>query len=302
MTANQEFRVVNVSEWEVIRSEPMGGKAKDWRQDPRTMEHWLYKEVGRKSGNVGGATAEFVGEDWAEKIVSELAKLAGFTVADVDLASMKGRRGCILRSIVEEDEELVHGNELLWKKDETYPRSANFGSWYSVEGSVEAIRLRAATTATGSGDAAVSFASYLVLDAWVSNTDRHHENWGVLVRPDGRVRMAPSFDHGSSLGFNLTDFERTLRLNTNDRAQSVDSWARRGKSPFYAEKRQTLAEAAHMAAEVAGTTVEALAADLPRAMTQAQEIIARVPSSVMSPLAKEFALALLIVNTTQLVK
>jgi HipA-like C-terminal domain len=39
MTANDEFPIVDVSDWEVIRTEPMGGKAKDWRQDPQTMKH-----------------------------------------------------------------------------------------------------------------------------------------------------------------------------------------------------------------------------------------------------------------------
>ncbi len=300
MTAANEFPVVDVSDWEVIRSEPMGGKTKDWRQQPNTQAHWLYKQVGRESGQVGDHAAELVGEDWAEKIVSDLAQLAGFPVAVVELATMKSRRGCISRSIVENNEELVHGNELLWKADSTYPRSKNFGERYSVEASLAAIRLREATTPTGFGDAAVSFASYLLLDAWVSNTDRHHQNWGVLVRPDGRVRMAPSFDHGSSLGFNLADGERESRLRTKDRGWSVETWAQRGKSPFYAEKRQTLFGAAIRAAQGAGTTIEALAANLPNAMDQAHETMARVPSSIMSDLSKEFAFRVLTINTNQL--
>ena len=302
MTAVNEFPIVDVTDWEVIRTEPMGGKTKDWRQQPSTQEHWLYKQVGRKSGQAGNVAAEFVGEDWAEKIVCELAQIAGFPVAVVDLASVKSRRGCISRSIVEheDEEELVHGNELLWKADSTYPRLKSFGDRYSVEASIEAIRLRGATAPTGLGDAASSFASYLLLDAWVSNTDRHHQNWGVLVRSDGRVRMAPSFDHGSSLGFNLTDVERDLRFKTRDRGQSVETWARRGKSPFFAEKRQTLLEAARRAAEVAGVPIAALATNLPKAMDQAQATIARVPSSIMSNLSKEFAFRLLTINTNQL--
>ena len=46
-------------------------------------------------------------------------------------------------------------------------------------------------------------AGYLVLDALILNTDRHHENWGVLrtVHSDHTVayEIAPSFDHASSL-------------------------------------------------------------------------------------------------------
>ena len=51
-------------------------------------------------------------------------------------------------------------------------------------------------------------AEYLVLDAVIGNTDRHHENWGILRKrmPKGWTGMvAPSFDHASSLGRELLD-------------------------------------------------------------------------------------------------
>jgi hypothetical protein len=53
------------------------------------------------------------------------------------------------------------------------------------------------------------FAEYVVLDAIIGNTDRHHENWGVLRRHLGTrwvSRLAPTFDHASSLGRELVDF------------------------------------------------------------------------------------------------
>lgn len=60
-----------------------------------------------------------------------------------------------------------------------------------------------------------AFAGYLVLDALVANQDRHEENWAVL-RPlpgEGDVTLAGSYDHGSALGFNLTNAKRTLELD-----------------------------------------------------------------------------------------
>ncbi len=44
------------------------------------------------------------------------------------------------------------------------------------------------------------FAGFLLLDALVGNQDRHEENWAVLVTPSGALSLAPSFDHGASLG------------------------------------------------------------------------------------------------------
>lgn len=62
------------------------------------------------------------------------------------------------------------------------------------------------------------FAGYLVLDALAANQDRHEENWAVL-RPlpgEGRLTLAGSYDHGSSLGFNLTDSRRQMHLDRGD--------------------------------------------------------------------------------------
>lgn len=67
------------------------------------------------------------------------------------------------------------------------------------------------------------FCGYLVMDALVANRDRHEENWGVLRDPDGLVTLAPSYDHGNSLGFNLLDNRRLLELG---RDPELKRWAR----------------------------------------------------------------------------
>jgi hypothetical protein len=68
------------------------------------------------------------------------------------------------------------------------------------------------------------------------NTDRHHENWGILVDPTATEPpcLAPSFDHASSLGFLLSDDERAERLQTNDRNRTVEAFAERGRSRHFA--------------------------------------------------------------------
>jgi hypothetical protein len=49
-------------------------------------------------------------------------------------------------------------------------------------------------------------AGFVMLDGLIVNTDRHHENWALLRSPlpDGTYvhRVAPTFDHASSLGRN----------------------------------------------------------------------------------------------------
>ena len=57
----------------------------------------------------------------------------------------------------------------------------------------------------GSG---IFFVGYVLLDAWIANQDRHHENWGALRHGD-ELRLAPTFDHGASL-VNNADWLRKL--------------------------------------------------------------------------------------------
>ena len=76
------------------------------------------------------------------------------------------------------------------------------------------------------------FAEYVVLDALIGNVDRHHENWGVLRRKvgsDWRGFLAPSYDHASSLGRELTDANRIRYL-----AEKPAGWySERGRGAIY---------------------------------------------------------------------
>jgi hypothetical protein len=71
------------------------------------------------------------------------------------------------------------------------------------------------TPFAGIGAAVDVFVGYLMLDAWIGNTDRHHENWGLVVHAQG-THLAPSYDHAASLGAHETEENRHDRLTTRD--------------------------------------------------------------------------------------
>jgi hypothetical protein len=62
----------------------------------------------------------------------------------------------------------------------------------------------------------------LLFDALVGNTDRHQDNWGLLWQASNeglKVRMAPVFDNGTSLGYeilerNMDDFYKPDRMQS----------------------------------------------------------------------------------------
>jgi hypothetical protein len=78
------------------------------------------------------------------------------------------------------------------------------------------------------------FAGYLMLDAWIVNTDRHPANWALVQAPGGLTRLAHSFDHGGGLGSGYGEplHERVL-------AEGVDAWCRRGKAARFPDSGPT---------------------------------------------------------------
>lgn len=189
-------------------TEQLGSKPKFWVL--LDGHRWLFKEA-----RVG------TGEDWAEKVVAELAKELQINVAVVELAAYDGRRGSISRNFIDvaAGEALVHGNELLGWAVTGYDKSKTFRqSDHTLENLVAAIHgIFPAEIAEG---ILTQLAGYIVLDALVSNTDRHHENWGLKLRTETAPRqlileVAPSFDHASSLGRELLDARRLELLSQN---------------------------------------------------------------------------------------
>ena len=110
----ERFPVRDVSSWEVVRAETLGRDRKVWLRDPAVAADslsregdWLYKSV------VIPAHGIPQGEDWAEKIVSELGRLLGVPGAEVDLAVRAGERGLISRNVISDGWDRVLGAELM---------------------------------------------------------------------------------------------------------------------------------------------------------------------------------------------
>ena len=187
----------------------MGARRKFWFRLPHDEQPWLYK-----------FTRENTGEDWSEKVASEVAHLLKIPAATVELAMFMKRRGCASRSFVETKKgfDLIHGSELMAGRVLGYDRSKQrHQSDHCIPNILKAIeetfppRQRAAQLRT--------LAGFIILDAIICNTDRHHDNWALIRGPFGAAKIihqvAPSFDHASSLGRELRDEKRKNMLAQN---------------------------------------------------------------------------------------
>lgn len=251
-------RVIDVTDWAEVGQdpyEPLGARGSTWLNDPADPTGgtlWIFKPVRRRTARHGGAPPWFE-EDWAEHVATRIAGALHVPAADVQLAVRDGWRGVISPNFVpDRARPPTFGNELLCRLDDGYPRDAKGEvPGYTLSRCIEVLNgYQAPFDADPALTSAVdAFAAYLLLDAVVANTDRHHQNWAVL-RHGTTSRLAPCYDLGTCLGFQLTDAERQERLTTSDRNRTVDAWAERGTSRAFEGRRKLvdLAVDAHGAA------------------------------------------------------
>lgn len=231
-----KFRIRDVSHVEQDSTEPLGTKEKFWYWGDDSTQ-WLFK-VGRPA----------TGDNWAEKVACELCNLLGVPHATYELAVWKDKRGVITSSFIPGDKEyrLVHGNELLAELEPSYETTRRYKyakhTLALVLGVVgrDDVEPPIGFRSFGEIHSAIDvFVGYLMLDAWIANQDRHHENWAILEAINKRKYLAPSYDHAACLGRNETDYNRQKRLVTRDAGYSMSQYVERARSAFYASDGDT---------------------------------------------------------------
>lgn len=288
---------VSVDEVEEYENEYLGSKKKFWVL--RNGEWWLYKQ----------ARPNAPGEAWAEKIAAAVADLIGVSHAVVELAyEAADGLGTISQSFVPPDGRLYHGNDILYGAILDYDRQGRL--WVPAHNLDNiATALRELANAKGScldlAQTRSGLVSYAVLDGLIRNTDRHHENWGLIYRSHtGAYSLAPSYDHASSLGRNLTDTDRNSRLSGNGGVLAyhtncsghtfVDPGRKRGPSPLVLAQLICLSQP-----DLARPVLERL-----RSTTSGhfRNAVNRVPAAIMSRTAKKFAHQMLVTAQIELLR
>lgn len=298
------YPVIPIPDDAPIMFEQLGTKKKFWMDDYK----FLFKEV--RNGT---------GEDWAEKIVCEICSLLDIPYAIYDFAVWKGKRGIRSENFVlpKEEKRLILGNELLFKFDPRYPeRELRRVRQHTIRKvltiiSGEQIHPPSGFVATNQiKSAAEVFVGYLMLDAWVANQDRHHENWGLILDVAQKtISLAPSFDHASSLAPFERDTVRLERLTTRDMGRKIERYVERASSAFYKSERSTkplstmdtfLLAAKYRSLSNAGLSWIKRLENL--SMDKVYTIFEKVPSDIMTDISKEFVKRMLEINRSRLLE
>ncbi|MEO7298007.1 MAG: HipA domain-containing protein [Verrucomicrobiota bacterium] len=292
----EPFAIFQITETMILQDEPMGSKDKVWCQLPKELGNgrWLFKKPRQQKENI---------EHLTEKIAAEIAPLIQLPCARVELAEFGDVRGSISLDVRSEGEVLVHGNEIIAGRVLGYDLHKRR---HTSDHTFERIRQAIMEVCDKRCKEDLSqFAGYLVFDALIGNTDRHHENWALLRREAGPTehRLAPTFDHASSLGREMRDERRILFLKEN----RIPDYLQKGWGAIYLE---ALGESAISPMELVHQLTikfpELFGPWLKRVENVTDEqiicIVERFPADWISVPQREFAVALMRETREQLLR
>ncbi len=215
------------------------------------------------------------------------------------------RPGVICENLAPAPLSLELGNQLLFERDDTYPRGEKAKyrvRQHTVAAIADVLNDLKPPSVWQPNDSIQTaldvFVGYIMLDAWIANQDRHHGNWGAIRDSQGELYLSPTFDHGAALARLLTDDERVERMNSRDRNRWIETYVTRARSACYSETnaKKTLGtmECLQAFAERSPSAARAwrnrlLSVD----EADVRSVIDRIPEYRMSSLAKEFTIQLL---------
>lgn len=235
------YPIFDLDKWTRGEAEPGGDEEKRWFHPPSDhdlISRWLFKprtvkELKRskaaiKSGDI--PKMHVGGEDWAEKVAFETARLLHMPAAETQLATVTrlttGARvqGSMSRDMRSDNWTWSAGAALLSELD-PIGFDADSCDGHTLEAIHSVLNgLHPADLAFRVWPAFDMFAGYLMLDALIANTDRHAHNWGILTSPDGTQFLGPTFDHGTAFGSGLGE-TKIAQIVREDRTAD---WCRNG--------------------------------------------------------------------------
>jgi len=150
------------------------------------------------------------------------------------------------------------------------------------------------------------FCGYLMLDALISNQDRHHENWAIIHdHKNGASYLCPTYDHAASLGRELLDSDRKERLESRDKNRQVKAFVKKAKSELFKLKTDkkplnTLECFFHAVKDR-----EAAKQHWLKKLEDLSEhgincVFDKIPHNLITPLARQFAIEMVLENRERL--
>lgn len=202
------IKIYNYDNWDEWHgaSEGSGRSETIWLKNNETGKLGLFKFPKVKSGNSPydtPTTSEFV----SEKIASTIALDLGIRAARIEIGYRNGRLGCMSYNVLGDNEELRESIHLISNVNPSYNRLSLYDTekdeYYSYDMIINAIN-SAFSSKEQRSEFIVQIILMSVFDMLIGNSDRHQNNWGIIIKKDSsnvehNATFCPLYDNGSSL-------------------------------------------------------------------------------------------------------
>jgi len=279
---------------------------------------WFYPKNDADTKSLFKYSRKDTGEHWSEKAAECLCQELDIPHVKYEIARCLDRLGIVTVNVIPNNCRMVMGNEVLHKTSPvTYPQPENDNGdlvrvkEHTITRVLECLDskiLPPNINAHNSNDlnAGDVFCGYLMLDALISNQDRHHENWAVIVNNDtGEQHLCPTYDHAASLGRELLDSERNERMTTKDKNRTVEAFVSKARSELFRlekDKQPLLTvDAFYIAIEKRITAKSHWLSKL-RSLSENRitKIFSNIPQEVTTQVAIQFAIQMVLENKKRL--
>lgn len=303
-----------------FKIEKIDFSAEDLEQLGTKEKFWFYFQGNEETKWLFKYSRENTGEHWSEKIAEVFCEKLNIPHVTYELAICGGRYGVVTKNVIPKSSRMVMGNEVLHKKfPKNYPKPENDSKHFvhvkehTVDRVLECLDSKILPPNINSYDtsdlsASDVFCGYLLLDALISNQDRHHQNWAVIVDQDtGKQYLCPTYDHAASLGRELLDAERHERLTTKDVNRKIPTFVAKARSELFrlkTDKKPLLTCDAFYIAVENRSTAKSHWLDKLKGFTEDKivEIFSRIPREMITETAKKFAIEMVLENRKRLLE
>lgn len=146
-------------------------------------------------------------EEYSELVSEEIAKQMKIPYARYDLVQMGGLTKIASINILETGEELLHGSDIL-----NVPRIKDINTiCSSINNKLK--RDYPDVSEEERQKIKEDFLKITIFDKIISNWDRNPDNWGLVISPNGNIKLAPEFDNNKALDLKTFDYNKAMHVN-----------------------------------------------------------------------------------------
>ena len=207
------MNIIGYEDWDVYEgfAEGSGRGEKVWLQS-KTGEIGLFK-FPKVDPITLTATTEYLSEHMAHQI----GEIIGVETAKVDIGVRNQRIGCMSYLLNKPNEAIIEGADFIIGRHPDYDteemREIGSGKYYCLTHLFEICE---------TAEEKKKIIHMMLLDYLIGNSDRHQNNWAMLVKTDDfkrtlfKRRFCPLYDNGSSLCSYITE-EQAKELTGKDK-------------------------------------------------------------------------------------